>query len=169
MITWHAVLKFDGLLLLAAFTALSYGFTVRRLAELVQPYRLRLAERGEKYLKYVSNDTECAIVQFYLDNAFNPWFMVASALLLPIAAVMQIIKPHIPEFPTADPGIHNELSCLFFFSSLATNPLFTIIVAIEILILAIPSILLAGNLSLIKRAVSAFMQREIRGRATNTA
>jgi hypothetical protein len=163
MIPWHAILTFHKLLLTAILLSIAYGFVIRRLAEFMQGYRLRLAQEGEEYIIRCRTQTERAQIRFYLDNALNPWLMIWTAVLLPSIMAMQLFKPENPDFEMTDPGTHNEIACLFLFSALAANPLFALIVLLEIVAVFFPSIVLAGNAALIKRAVKVFLRREAGG------
>lgn len=163
MIPWRAILAFHELLLTVILLAICYGFVMRRLAEFAQGYRLRLAQQAEEYIIRCRTETEREQIRFYLDNALDPRLMIWTAILLPTIMVMQLVKPENPDFEMADPGIHNEIACLFLFSALATNPLFAAIVILEIIAVSFPSILVAGNAALIKRAIKVFLRREAGG------
>ena len=160
MIPWHAVLAFHKLLIIAILLSIFYGFILRRLAEFLQAYRLRLAEKGEEYIIRCRTETERGQIRFYLDNALDPRLMMWTAIILPVTMASQLFKPENPYFEITDSGAHNEIACLFLFSVLAANPLFAVIVILEIIAVFLPSILVAGNAAMIKRAVKVFLRRE---------
>jgi hypothetical protein len=164
MIPWDAIIAVHKLLLVVVVLSLGYAFTVRRLAELVHTYRLRLAEQGEKYLRLCNTTEEREQVLFYLDNALNPWLLIWSAILLPVIMIMLLFKSDNPELDITDTGLYNEINYLFISSILAANPLFGIIVIIEMIIFGLPSLLVAGNLLLVRRAIKVFLTREVSAR-----
>jgi hypothetical protein len=164
MTPWFAVFAFYHLLFWLSFLAIGYGLLLRRIATIVQPHRLRLAERGEKYLAVCKDPEERALVNFYLDNAFNPWIAISAFFTLPIVIVQEIWRPAELGFVPADEDAHRSICGLASISAFAANPLFGSLVVIELLIASIAVALVVGNISLIKRAVLALIDSQIPAR-----
>ena len=161
MTPWFAISSFYHLLLWVSLSAIGYGFLLRRTATIVQPHRLRLAERGEKYLVICKEPEERALINFYLDNAFNPWITVHAFFILPIVFVQELWRPAELDFVPADEDAHMSVCGLATMSVFAANPLFGSLVAAELLIATIAVALVAGNIALIKRAILAMIDSKI--------
>ena len=128
----------------------TYLVLVRRLADLVQPYRLRLAELGEEMLG--SGDLTPGRerqIRFYLDNAFNGWIMTVAALAVPFVAIFGLTASLAGRRPPRVIEQDDRTSLLFALSVFAANPLFGTIVAIEIFIFGILLPVVAGHRALI--------------------
>lgn len=159
MIPWYAILRFQGLLLGIVLVAIGYGVFVKRLAIVVQPLRLRLAERGEKYLAVCKDPKERSLITFYLDNALSPWLAIWTTLLLPIVLIKQLITPVTHKIVKEDEEECRRLTALFIISTFAANPVFGFFVAVELIIVAIVVILLSGKITLLLRVAITLIER----------
>jgi hypothetical protein len=157
---WHAIFSFHALLIGVAAVALVYGLFVRRLAELVQPLRLQLAERGEKYISISKDGKERRSIEFYLDNAFNPWICVWGSLFLPALTIWQLVRPMTPKFDATDKEEYRKISALFTISVFAANPLFGLIMIFELTIATIIIIIFSGKLNILLRVGLALVERQ---------
>ena len=155
-----AILSFHGLLIGIALVTLGYGLFVRRLAELVQPLRLQLAERGEKYLAVSKDGKEQSSVKFYLDNALNPWISIWASILLPMLAAYQSIWPSSPKFVATDEREYRRISALFTISVLSANPLFGLIIIIELADGTILIVIFSGNINVLFRVALTLIERQ---------
>jgi hypothetical protein len=160
MTPWYAVSTFQNLLLEICLFAIGYGLLLRRLATIVQPHRLRLAEHGEKYLAVCKDQEERGLIKFYLDKAFSPWITIWAFVSLPIVLIHELVRPAKFDFVPSDEEGHRTICRLFIISVFAANPLFGTLVAVELLIATIVVALVAGNVVLIKRAILAMMESQ---------
>ncbi len=160
MIPWSPILSFHEALLLVCGAVILYGFCLRRLAEFAHQYRLRLAEIGEKYLAICDDPDEKTEILFYLDNAMNPWFLVSVSALFPMIFVYILIRRENRERKHKDDSTYSSILELFNISVFAANPLFGIVVVLEIVAFSLLSILVAGNIVMIKRAILLLLRRE---------
>jgi hypothetical protein len=162
MIPWWAVLLVIRDLAIVAVLAVTYGLLLRRFATVAAPYRFQLAERGEKYLALSKNPKEKNQIRFYLDNAFNPWIAIGASLALWIALFMVIMRSRDAEFVPTNEDEYDRICNLFTFSVFAANPLFGIIVALEIIVVTIVVLLAVGNFVLIRRALIFMLEAQVR-------
>lgn len=123
---------------------------------------MELAERGEKYLAFCDNQREIQQVNFYLDNAFNPWIAVIACIFLWVGLLIVLLNPRAGALETKNEDEHEAISNLFTISVFAANPLFGMIVAIEIIVFTIVALLLVGNVALIRRAVTRMLEGQAR-------
>jgi hypothetical protein len=163
MIPWWAILAWNSILLWVGLAAIGYGLLLRRAATIAQPYRLQLAEMGEKYIALCDNPEEKAQIQFYLNNVFNPWITIFVAFVLPLFVIIMAICPTSPysgsfEFTVMNEEEHNKIWWRFTISVVAANPLFGTIALFEVLIGLAFVLLVAGNAALIRRAVRALLR-----------
>jgi hypothetical protein len=124
-----------------------YLLILRRLADLAQPYRLRLAEIGEQALADGMPAIESAQVRFYLDNAFNGWVTVAANFVLPFVArgsLTQLLRSRGLLGRVKMFSRQAELLTLFIVSAFAANPLFGIVALLEFFLLGMVFLLLNG-------------------------
>jgi hypothetical protein len=141
----------------AAF--LGYLIVLRRLADIVQPYRLQLAELGEKILAEAPSDARRDQARFYLDNAFSGWVAPGVAMALPVVAVLAPFfsgRFRQDDVPTRD---DRTLMLLFSLSVVAANPLFGMIMAVEALFVALFVVVISGPSGL-AAALAALMRVE---------
>jgi hypothetical protein len=160
MIPWWAVLPIIQGVVTVAVLAILYGLLLRRLTTIVEPYRFQLAERGEKYLVICDNPKEKNQIKFYLDNAFNPWVAVAACFLVWLALFMVAIKSRPNGFDPKDEREYAQICKLFTVSIFVSNPLFGTIAVIEISVVALVVVLIAGNAALIKRALVLMIEAQ---------
>jgi tetrahydromethanopterin S-methyltransferase subunit B len=128
-----------------------YVFLLRRLADLVQPYRLRMAEVGEGLLCERPPEPIAEQIRFYLDNAFSGWFMLVAAIALP-AIILCILVMCLTRAGrkklSQEQNINEKLVALFLISTFAANPLFGIVLGAELLTFGLLAILIAGPTAL---------------------
>jgi hypothetical protein len=130
----------------AAAAYLAYLFTLRRLADVAQPYRLQLAELGERILTEPPAPDRAQQVSFYLDHAFSGWVALFAALALPFVALTAMLEPGAKRpLPTTD---DKRLSALFAVSAYAANPLFGTLVAAELFVITLLLVVLSGPAAL---------------------
>jgi hypothetical protein len=159
MIPWHAIIRLQGLLLGLALVAIGYGLFIKRLATVVQPIRLRLAERGEKYLAVCKDPKEQGVITFYLDNALSPWVCIWTSALLPIILICQLIRPVSHKIIKEDEEEYHRLAALFTISTFSANPLFGSIILIELAIVTILVIIFSGKLTILLRVAITLIER----------
>ena len=103
--------------------------SVRRLADLVQPYRLRLAELGEEMLG--SGDLTPGRerqIRFYLDNAFTAGSSPVAALAVPFVAIFGLTASLAGRRPPRVIEQDDRTFLLFALSVFAAKPAFGTIV-----------------------------------------
>lgn len=166
MIPWPSVFSFYEALLLVCGAVILYGFCLRRLAEFAHPYRLKLAEIGEKYLAVCDDFEEKTEILFYLDNATNPWFLISASMLFPILLVWILIRSGNLERKHKDDTTYLKIIENFNISVFSANPLFGTIVILELVVFALISILIAGNIVKIRRAIMLLLQQKAGRHAT---
>jgi hypothetical protein len=129
-----------------ALASLLYGWILRRLADLVQPLRLRLAVLGERVLGSNPSRSRRDQTEFYLDHTFSGWVMPVASVGFPIAALFGLLKYAAGKFElTPEPNEEDDRMMLMFSGSVfAANPLFGSIVVVEFAIVALLSLMLAG-------------------------
>jgi|SRR5580692_3939904 hypothetical protein len=162
MIPWRAIFAFYCPLALVSVFVITYGLLLRRLATIAHPHRLRLAELGEKYLVVCKTPEERALIKFYLDKAFSPWVAASACVLFPIVLFQEIFWPRRGKFnfvPT-DEDAHNKICRLAVISMFAANPIFGSLVALQLISATAIVALISGNITLIKRAISAIIDSQ---------
>lgn len=140
-------------LLLAVGALAVVVFLHYRLMHYVQPLRLKLAKRGEKFINkpgipYLHRE----LMKMMVENAYNPWFLVSSVFLLPFCAIYLALSRQKrikidQEWHQANSETRNEyrqINSMFLISVFAANPLFGLIFASERMSLAI-FLVLAGR------------------------
>lgn len=156
---WWAVIVFHQYLGLAVLIAISYGLLLRRLAKIVEPKRLELAQRGERYLDLCDTKKERQQITFYLENAFDPWVAILASFLIWFALV-KVIRTGAHKSEERDEREHDEIAWLFSISAFAANPLFGAITVLEILLIAIVVLLIEGNSVLLRRAIERMLETQ---------
>lgn len=158
MIPWSEIVRFHALLLGVALVAMGYGLFVKRLAVVVQPLRLRLAERGEKYLAVCKDPRERALVRFCLDHAFSPWVCIATSVTLPIAFITQIFRPT-EVIKKIDEDENRRIAALFALSVFSANPFFGAIIVLEVAIAITLMVIIKGQINALFRAATSLFER----------
>ena len=141
--------------------ALAYAFIVRRVAEMMQPLRLKLAERGATALgQSTISESDKDLIRFMLTEAYSRWPAWVLAVVLPFELIRMLGRRQIDA-----PGRNDEcgqLGSMFLVSSLAASPLASIIVLIELLTIGFAAFLVNGHVA-VARAVLASQRVEARG------
>ncbi len=164
MIPWWAVFPvIQGIAIVSAL-AILYGVLLRRLATIAEPYRFQLAERGEKYLALCDNPKEKSQIRFYLDNAFNPWIAFAACFFLWLALFMVAAKKSANDFEPTSVSEHEQIANLFTLSVFAANPLFGAVVTVEMVLVTVAVVLIAGNFALVRRVIGIMLEAQARRR-----
>ena len=161
---YKALTSFWIALLLAAFAVMAYTLLVKRLAEWVQPTRLRMADLGRDMLQTNLPDGEHRAIQGMLDDAFSARPAVVMALLLPFILGYYITRRVLRLPVVSGPPLTREWSKLmdmFVISALAANPFFALIIFIEVLTIGTLGLLIGGG-SLIVLAFSASVKAELK-------
>ena len=125
-----------------------YLFLLRRLADVVQPFRLQLAEVGEAALS--RNPADAEQIRFYLDNAFNGAIVALGVLVFPFVALKVLVaglKSKNVQKPPAQ-KTYVKIVALFLISVFAANPVCAIILIVEFLLLGLLLVLARGPSSL---------------------
>src|SRR5258708_5282244 len=105
MTPWSEISSFHQVILIVVAFLLGYGILLRRLADLVQPMRLRLAEMGEKYQAAPLNARERNTIRVYLDNAFSARPAVVVAFLLPFIMIKAAWQRNGDKDTSCDPAL----------------------------------------------------------------
>lgn len=139
-----------------------YALILRRLADAAQPARLRLAEEGEALLAEgnlgVENERQ---VRIYLENAFSGKTALIAALAIPIAMIWLVFQQPQEQSREVEARL-SRLGDWFALSVFAANPIFGIVVAVEIILLGTTLAILTGSFSAVRAAV-ALLFRSDRG------
>jgi len=129
-------------LLTAAFIIVLYLFLVRRVAEVMQPFRRRLAERGERLLAEPTlTEGDARVLRYALDHAYSSGMAWRFVWVVPIAGFLLLVrrlrgKPA-PSGPTSGGALRGQLievTNRATLSTLSNSPLAALIVFIEIVI-----------------------------------
>jgi hypothetical protein len=136
-----------------------YVLLLRRLAEIVQPFRLKMAEDGETLLASGLSERDEFQVRYYLDNAFSAKPMAAAAFMLPFFVLCDLVRSALGRPPPRISLATSRLSFLFTLSAFAANPLFGIIVLVEVFYMGSVVILVADP-SILLRAAAALLRAE---------
>ena len=138
-----------------------YLLLCRRLADMAQPIRLKIAETGERLLASSINDRRKSQVRFYLDNAFSGLIMPIVTLLLPLCCLVAfceiITKQQHKAMHMGDD--EQKLSGFFVISTAAANPIFALLVAIEVILL-FPLLFVASGPTAIATTIAALVKAE---------
>jgi len=141
-----------------------YVVVLRRLAEMMQSVRLNLADRGMAILLSDTPDSDKKIVRFMLKNAFSAWPATMLAFYLPIHVAhlvwMKIVRR---QSVTNGTTVSNDLANLYYrftFSTLAANPVATILIIVEVMTIGLVGFVVGGHMLLLK-AVFAAQRTEV--------
>jgi hypothetical protein len=139
-----------------------YYIILRRAADVVQPLRLKMAVLGERILLSCPSTSRASQIRFYLDNAFSGWVMPAAAVLLPVAALLGVVKHFTGRFELTHESNKEDrkIALLFTASTFAANPFFGLIVAVEFLIISALLLIAAGPPTLMA-ALEEFARVEV--------
>ena len=159
MTPWYAIVWFHTTLITIGACVVLYGFFLRRIATAVQPLRLQLAERGEKYLRISKDPRERKLITFYLDNALSPWVCFWAFILLPVVLVRQMFRSSNNKLEKENEAEYGRILALFTISVFAANPLFGVLTIIEIVIALLLAIMLSGKFGLLVRATVTLIER----------
>lgn len=139
----------------------AYLVLYRRLADMVQPVRLELAEIGERLLASSINERRKGQVSFCLDNAFNGLIMPIAAFIFPLCVFSTLIdiatKRRKMDVHVGDS--EKKLTVLFIISAAAANPIFALLVTVE-LILCVPVLFLASGPAAVVSTLAATLKAE---------
>jgi hypothetical protein len=135
----------------AAAAYLGYLFVLRRLANVAQPYRLQLAELGERILAHHPARDRAELISFYLDHAFSGWVALFAALALPFVALTAVLESA-SRRPPPNPD-DKRMSLLFAVSAYAANPLFGTVLAAELFVITLLLVMLSGPQALARAMV----------------
>ncbi len=150
-----------GVVLGLTTLVVGYMLLLRRLADVVQPIRLDIAEVGEKLLASSISERRKAQVAFYLDNAFNGLVLPLACLLLPaffIVALIKIVTKSKWEYPTVG-NDERKISGLFTISVAAANPVFALVFLLE-LVIFMPVLFLASGQSAVVSTLADMLRAE---------
>lgn len=126
-------------LAVTAGSLVAYPFVMRGLAEAVQPKRLQLAQVGHELTHHpkVPDKTKQAVDEL-LDDAFDWKLMVIAAVVLPVTLVRTLVNRHsVNPLPTESNDAADKFgrfSALFTLSAAVANPLFSVVVALELIL-----------------------------------
>lgn len=133
-----------------------YVFLARRLADLVQPLRLRLAREGEALLASSLDPDDARQVRFWLDNAFSAVpaaiFVMMFPMLMTNTLIGRLLGKH-PK-PLRSGAAMRRLSLLFMASAFAANPLFGVIALLELILFGVTVGVLTDPLLLFRSVLS---------------
>jgi len=142
----HMLQLLQGLAIITVSVVI-YALILRRMAFVVQPVRLKMAELGEHILSSDLPAARADQIRFYLDNAFNGWVMFFVALVLPLVAVFMpfymMAKRQTQELHQQNSD-EQRVAELFGISAFAANPLFGAVVAVEFAVLGFLLLLFVG-------------------------
>jgi hypothetical protein len=149
------------LIAMPAALLVAYLLFFRRLADVVQPLRLEMAELGERLLASSISDRRKAQVSFYLENAFSGYVMALAVVLFPVFVALTLIQS---VFKQKIEDIHaspeeKKLAVLFTVSVFAANPLFGLILFAELFLLGLTLFTISGQAAVVS-AISRTLRAE---------
>ena len=155
---------FEGFSLLV-LAMCAYSFVLRRMADVVQPFRTKLARQGEKLLAKANTDIDKNQIKFYLDHAFCGWIAPLAVIIFPVSALIYVLmsfsksgraRVFDADLRESDGG----LAFLFAISIFAANPLFGLLLAAEIISFGAIVVLAIGPSALLS-VVSTSLKVEV--------
>ena len=138
-----------------------YGLIMRRCAEAVQPSRLRMIALAERLEEAGTSEEDHKVIQFALDHAFSAWLAIATAILLPIAFVVVLVRDRasgVNARGEQSPMMKDFLQ-LSFVSMLAANPLVALLVLFEIAVVVLVAATVFAQEAMVKKVVLGTVQR----------
>jgi hypothetical protein len=138
-----------------------YILLLNRLARAAQPLRLKMAATGVRLIQSRSlSDGDRQSVIRALQHAYSVTPVIATAVsILPVAAFIiarGIVKPDARK-QSLEMG---KFSTQFILSSMATSPIFGLIVLVELLLVALVLIVITGQLGMMRAIVAALARLE---------
>ena len=126
---------------------LAHGFLIRRLAELTQPHRLRMADLGNDLLRGNLPKDDAAAIRFSLDHAFSPWPMLAAVFLIPIVMLWALIGVARAQEPPRLYGgkMRWEFEKLSTLSAFVANPICGLIVVAQFAVFVLIAIFFSSQ------------------------
>jgi len=155
-------------ILVAAISASTVGYALllRRLAVLVHPLRLRLADVCRDILqKKLSSDDRDA-VRWMLRNAFNPLVPLILAIVLPFLLLylsLRLIFAPSTRTSSDESGIEKlKATGLFLVSVAAANPLAALVICVELTTLGFIAFLIGGTPLILEAIIKALRAEAIK-------
>lgn len=143
-------------LLLLSVMIFVYVLLVRRLANLSQPMRLRMADIGMSLLESDLPEEDKVAVEFMLEHAFSFKPAVIMAVVFPIAMVRFLILKALGRKVSFTPENHSKtlgvFAIQFFLSTIAANPIAGFIIILEFLTFGFVGFLVGGQMIILKAA-----------------
>lgn len=161
MTTRDALFWYWVALAVSGVIVVGYVLLVRRLAELLQPMRLDLAELGNHLLKIDLNQKDKDVVKFMVTHAFSPWSAFGFAIALPAAVTFFIFERFRGVQMNAPNDNCAKLAYMAMISMLAASPLAAVFVIGELLTFGFVGFLVAGNILLMKAIFAALRAETI--------
>jgi hypothetical protein len=162
MTTLEALLRFWLVLVISAALVVGYTLLVRRLAELLQPMRLEMAELGNRLLKSDLVQEDKNVVKFMVTHAYSPWSEIGFAIVLPFAVVFLIFRRVVGGIQLRAPDSEcAKLAHMAMGSMLAASPLAAVFVIAELLTIGFVGFLVEGNVLLVKAIFAALRAEAI--------
>lgn len=125
--------SFNELLILGALVG--YPLTSRLSLKYIQPKRLQLAQIGKQILRHPDAEPKLKeLVRSMLDDAYSSRVMIVMTAFVPLAGLVALFKKQtrMPVTQSAEvKGLLDEFVDLHILATSAANPLFAILVAIE--------------------------------------
>ena len=140
----------------ALFGLVAYLFLLRRLADAVQPYRLKMAVLGESMLASDLTDEARKQVEFYLDNAFGGRIALVAAIAFPVAVVLGFYEELWGTTEPAPSVDERKMATFFSLSVFASNPFMGTVLGIEIFVFGLLLVVVLGP-SALTAALMALM------------
>lgn len=135
-----------------------YALLLKRLAQAVQPLRLRMAEEGEAALASgeLSQEDETD-VRLFLANAYNGWVAVFVLMVMPIAATMLLFQRDKDAEAPPSPVVA-RLLWRFAVSGFAANPVCGLLVAGEFLVIMAILVIATGSVAAVRGIVRKLLR-----------
>jgi hypothetical protein len=128
-------------ILIGVAALVGYPIVMRVLAERLQPSRLRMLDVGKLLLAHASVPAEHKhIIDSMLRDAYNPTVMILVAITMPYYVILRVVgkikaPPRISDVEARQ--MDDDFCRLFIVSIAAANPIFSVIVGLEIGILSL--------------------------------
>lgn len=150
-----ATIYWITLLLLSAIVVI-YVLLVKRLADLSQPMRLRMADIGMALLESDLPESDKVDVAFMLEHAFSFKPAVVMAVAFPIAMVRFLILKALGRRVSFTMKPHSKMlgafAVQFLLSAIAANPIAGLVIVLELFTFGLVGFLVGGQVLIVKAA-----------------
>ena len=155
----QAAIQYWGILFLCTCFVVVYVALVRRLADQIQPMRLKMADTGMYLLDSEISEKDKITVCFMLEHTFSYKPAVALMILFPIVMVrslfLKAIGRNTSTVPEGEAKIFGVFAVQFLLSAMAANPMAGLILILEFLTFGLVGFLVGGQVLLLRAAFTA--------------